>query len=88
MDEDQDRMYVGCKDHVLSMDLNNITHGTLKVSRWFELTREKNRFLFCSAQLSFLLPQKQDSKTGKNYLLQLLLIIIIVGYMQIALYLP
>ncbi|KAM9824823.1 semaphorin-3C [Neosynchiropus ocellatus] len=31
MDEDQDRMYVGCKDHVLSVDLNNITHGTLKV---------------------------------------------------------
>uniref|UniRef100_A0A8C5E5I6 Semaphorin-3C n=1 Tax=Gouania willdenowi TaxID=441366 RepID=A0A8C5E5I6_GOUWI len=31
MDEDQDRMYVGCKDHVLSMDINNITHGTLKV---------------------------------------------------------
>uniref|UniRef100_A0A3Q2NTR2 Semaphorin-3C n=1 Tax=Fundulus heteroclitus TaxID=8078 RepID=A0A3Q2NTR2_FUNHE len=30
MDEDQDRMYVGCKDHVLSVDLNNITHGTLK----------------------------------------------------------
>lgn len=35
MDEDQDRMYVGCKDHVLSMDINNITHGTLKVSRCF-----------------------------------------------------
>uniref|UniRef100_A0A8D3EGA1 Semaphorin-3C n=1 Tax=Scophthalmus maximus TaxID=52904 RepID=A0A8D3EGA1_SCOMX len=32
MDEDQDRMYVGCKDHVLSVDINNITHGTLKVS--------------------------------------------------------
>uniref|UniRef100_A0A668A7U9 Semaphorin-3C n=1 Tax=Myripristis murdjan TaxID=586833 RepID=A0A668A7U9_9TELE len=32
MDEDQDRMYVGCKDHVLSMDINNITHCTLKVS--------------------------------------------------------
>lgn len=32
MDEDQDRMYVGCKDHVLSMDINNITHATLKVS--------------------------------------------------------
>ncbi|XP_015250053.1 PREDICTED: semaphorin-3C [Cyprinodon variegatus] len=31
MDEDQDRMYVGCKNHVLSMDLNNITHGTLKL---------------------------------------------------------
>ncbi|KPP68958.1 semaphorin-3C-like [Scleropages formosus] len=31
MDEDQDRMYVGCKDHVLSMNINNITHGTLKV---------------------------------------------------------
>lgn len=31
MDEDQDRMYVGCKDHVLSMDINNITAGTLKV---------------------------------------------------------
>uniref|UniRef100_A0A3Q2Q764 Semaphorin-3C n=1 Tax=Fundulus heteroclitus TaxID=8078 RepID=A0A3Q2Q764_FUNHE len=31
MDEDQDRMYVGCKDHVLSVDLNNITHGTLKL---------------------------------------------------------
>nr|XP_020472443.1 semaphorin-3C [Monopterus albus]XP_020472444.1 semaphorin-3C [Monopterus albus] len=31
MDEDQDRMYVGCKDHVLSMDINNITHDTLKV---------------------------------------------------------
>uniref|UniRef100_A0A4W5RWB9 Semaphorin-3C n=1 Tax=Hucho hucho TaxID=62062 RepID=A0A4W5RWB9_9TELE len=24
MDEDQDRMYVGCKDHVLSMDINNV----------------------------------------------------------------
>ncbi|XP_038137288.1 semaphorin-3C [Cyprinodon tularosa] len=31
MDEDQDRMYVGCKNHILSMDLNNITHGTLKL---------------------------------------------------------
>ncbi|CAB1420941.1 unnamed protein product, partial [Pleuronectes platessa] len=31
MDEDQDRMYVGCKDHVLSMDINNISHGSLKV---------------------------------------------------------
>lgn len=33
MDEDQDRMYVGSKDNVLSMDINNITHGTLTVSR-------------------------------------------------------
>lgn len=33
MDEDQDRMYVGCKDHVLSMDINNVTDGTLKVGR-------------------------------------------------------
>lgn len=32
LDEDQDRMYVGCKDHVLSMDINNITYGALKVS--------------------------------------------------------
>lgn len=32
VDEDQDRMYVGCKDHVLSVDINNITQGTLKVS--------------------------------------------------------
>ncbi|XP_061617617.1 semaphorin-3C isoform X1 [Phyllopteryx taeniolatus] len=31
VDEDQDRMYVGCKDHVLSMDINNITHGAQKV---------------------------------------------------------
>nr|XP_023666742.1 semaphorin-3C [Paramormyrops kingsleyae] len=31
VDEDQDRMYVGCKDHVLSMNINNITHMTLKV---------------------------------------------------------
>ncbi|XP_036375723.1 semaphorin-3C-like [Megalops cyprinoides] len=31
MDEDQDRLYVGCKDHVLSMNINNITRGTLKV---------------------------------------------------------
>ncbi|XP_061571296.1 semaphorin-3C [Cololabis saira] len=31
MDEDQDRMYVGCKDHILSMDFNNITYGTLKL---------------------------------------------------------
>lgn len=35
VDEDQDRMYVGCKDHVLSMDINNITRGTLKVSGRF-----------------------------------------------------
>ena len=40
MDEDQDRMYVGCKDHVLSMDINNITHGTLKVSGWLSLGSE------------------------------------------------
>ncbi|KAI5626017.1 semaphorin-3C, partial [Silurus asotus] len=31
VDEDQDRMYVGCKDHLLSMDINNISHGTLKI---------------------------------------------------------
>ncbi|TST22527.1 Semaphorin-3C [Bagarius yarrelli] len=31
VDEDQDRMYVGCKDHLLSMDINNITHETLKI---------------------------------------------------------
>ncbi|KAK3544357.1 hypothetical protein QTP86_009169 [Hemibagrus guttatus] len=35
VDEDQDRMYVGCKDHLLSMDINNITQGTLKVSHSF-----------------------------------------------------
>lgn len=55
MDEDQDRMYVGCKDHALSMDINNITHSTLKVSRcflmisvnsqttWFSLTMPERR---------------------------------------------
>uniref|UniRef100_A0A669CKT6 Semaphorin-3C n=1 Tax=Oreochromis niloticus TaxID=8128 RepID=A0A669CKT6_ORENI len=42
MDEDQDRMYVGCKDHVLSMDINNITHGTLKVSRCLLLQLNRN----------------------------------------------
>uniref|UniRef100_A0A8C2D9W7 Semaphorin-3C n=1 Tax=Cyprinus carpio TaxID=7962 RepID=A0A8C2D9W7_CYPCA len=31
MDEDQDRMYVGCKDHVLSMDINNISQTPLKI---------------------------------------------------------
>ncbi|XP_061085846.1 semaphorin-3C-like [Conger conger] len=31
VDEDQDRMYVGCRDHVLSMNINNITHRMLKV---------------------------------------------------------
>ncbi|XP_036373507.1 semaphorin-3C-like [Megalops cyprinoides] len=31
MDEDQDRMYVGCKNHVLSMNINNITQETIKV---------------------------------------------------------
>ncbi|XP_006633538.2 semaphorin-3C isoform X1 [Lepisosteus oculatus] len=31
MDEDQDRLYVGCKDHILSMNINNITQGSLKV---------------------------------------------------------
>ncbi|XP_077450183.1 semaphorin-3C [Stigmatopora argus] len=31
VDEDQDRMYVGCKDHLLSVDINNITHAPLKV---------------------------------------------------------
>lgn len=40
VDEDQDRMYVGCKDHVLSMDINNITHGTLKVSGRFLMADE------------------------------------------------
>lgn len=42
MDEDQDRMYVGCKDHVLSVDINNITHGTLKVGGRFFMA-EKNK---------------------------------------------
>ncbi len=45
MDEDQDRMYVGCKDHVLSMDINNITHGTLKVSGCLLLASVINIFL-------------------------------------------
>uniref|UniRef100_A0A671L854 Semaphorin-3C-like n=1 Tax=Sinocyclocheilus anshuiensis TaxID=1608454 RepID=A0A671L854_9TELE len=31
MDEDQDRMYVGCKDHALSMDINNISQTPLKI---------------------------------------------------------
>ncbi|KAJ8245327.1 hypothetical protein GJAV_G00269600 [Gymnothorax javanicus] len=31
VDEDQDRMYVGCRDHVLSMNISNITHRVLKV---------------------------------------------------------
>ncbi|XP_028811018.1 semaphorin-3C [Denticeps clupeoides] len=31
MDEDQDRMYVGCKDHALSLDINNITKSALTV---------------------------------------------------------
>lgn len=47
MDEDQDRMYVGCKDHVLSMDINNITHGTLKVSRCL-LQLNRNALCHCS----------------------------------------
>lgn len=48
MDEDQDRMYVGCKDHVLSMDINNITHGTLKVSRCLLLQLNRNALCHCS----------------------------------------
>nr|XP_061809660.1 semaphorin-3C-like [Nerophis lumbriciformis] len=31
VDEDQDRMYVGCKDHLVSVDINNITQAPLKV---------------------------------------------------------
>ncbi|XP_039616988.1 semaphorin-3C [Polypterus senegalus] len=31
MDEDQDRIYVGSKDHVLSLNINNITHESLSV---------------------------------------------------------
>ncbi|KAG5830430.1 hypothetical protein ANANG_G00310530 [Anguilla anguilla] len=31
VDEDQDRMYVGCRDHLLSLSINNITHRPLKV---------------------------------------------------------
>lgn len=58
MDEDQDRMYVGCKDHVLSMDLNNITHGTLKVSRWLELVHE-NSFI---SSFSFFIFQSYNAK--------------------------
>lgn len=46
MDEDQDRMYVGCKDHVLSMDINNITQGTLKVGRCLLFTSESLN-IFC-----------------------------------------
>ncbi|XP_029472069.1 semaphorin-3C isoform X2 [Rhinatrema bivittatum] len=31
MDEDQDRIYVGCKDHVLSLNINNISQESLSV---------------------------------------------------------
>lgn len=51
MDEDQDRMYVGCKDHVLSMDINNVTHGTLKVSICLQLWCAINIYtgiIYCS----------------------------------------
>lgn len=45
MDEDQDRMYVGCKDHVLSMDINNISQTTLKV-------REQSTLLYINMKCS------------------------------------
>ncbi|KAM4677211.1 semaphorin-3C isoform 1-T1 [Discoglossus pictus] len=31
MDEDQDRIYVGSKDHILSLNINNISHDPLSV---------------------------------------------------------
>ncbi|XP_073508410.1 semaphorin-3C [Phyllobates terribilis] len=31
MDEDQDRIYVGSKDHILSLNINNISHNPLSV---------------------------------------------------------
>ena len=35
MDEDQDRIYVGSKDHILSLNINNITQEPLSVSLSF-----------------------------------------------------
>lgn len=32
MDEDQDRIYVGSKDHILSLNINNISQEPLSVS--------------------------------------------------------
>lgn len=32
MDEDQDRIYVGSKDHILSLNINNISQDPLSVS--------------------------------------------------------
>lgn len=32
MDEDQDRIYVGSKDHILSLNINNISQEALSVS--------------------------------------------------------
>uniref|UniRef100_H3BZ87 Semaphorin-3C n=1 Tax=Tetraodon nigroviridis TaxID=99883 RepID=H3BZ87_TETNG len=31
VDEDQERMFVGCRDHVLSLDINNVTQGAQKL---------------------------------------------------------
>ena len=35
MDEDQDRIYVGSKDHILSLNINNISQEPLSVSLSF-----------------------------------------------------
>lgn len=37
MDEDQDRIYVGSKDHILSLNINNISQDPLSVSSSFIL---------------------------------------------------
>lgn len=51
MDEDQDRIYVGSKDHILSLNINNISQDPLSVSIYFE----NPRFLYC---MNFFLRQK------------------------------
>lgn len=43
MDEDQDRIYVGSKDHILSLNINNISQDPLSVC----IYSENPRFPYC-----------------------------------------
>lgn len=66
VDEDQDRMHVGCKDHILSMDINNITHGTLKVSgRFVKFSRINFCFRLTAATYFCLTPTQRSEPKWK-----------------------
>lgn len=62
MDEDQDRIYVGSKDHILSLNINNISQDPLSVSPRFCESKVAllHAFLFKTKNVYFIILQQAE----------------------------